>query len=202
MTILPWAQHFGASFGCRALSSHVLAHTHARARTYIYTYMYILTYIRRGRGGGVCEMVRRLGVAGVSSPLQWSPGQTVRSIEGRGYTFLGGGHPALCRPSAYAIDDDRAVPPSMRYRRLSSPLVSQFPTDTFLERREVSLSENFARRFSREYREGIFLFLKRHPFFSLLLSVTLFSRKPGQDSLSFPDVASNVLSRRCIFAST
>ncbi|KYM82596.1 hypothetical protein ALC53_07087 [Atta colombica] len=44
-------------------------------------------------------MVRRLGVAGVSSPLQWSPGQTVRSIEGRSYTFLGGGHPALCRPS-------------------------------------------------------------------------------------------------------
>ncbi|KYN13112.1 hypothetical protein ALC57_14670 [Trachymyrmex cornetzi] len=44
-------------------------------------------------------MVRRLGVAGVSSPLQWSPGQTVRSIEGRSYTFLGGGHPALYRPS-------------------------------------------------------------------------------------------------------
>lgn len=51
--------------------------------------------------------------------------QTVRSIEGRGYTFLGGGHPAL-PPLAYAVDDDRAVPPSVRYRRLSSLLSRDF----------------------------------------------------------------------------
>lgn len=98
-------------------SSLVLTHalTTLRAHTYIHANTYIHSYVRKaGWEVRVCEMVRRLGVAGVSSPLQWSPGQTVRSIEGRGYTFLGGGHPALsaapricrrrrsCRPSDIA----------------------------------------------------------------------------------------------------
>lgn len=44
------------------------AHTYTR-NTYIYSYVYKVRWEVR-----VCEMVRRLGVAGVSSPLQWSPG--------------------------------------------------------------------------------------------------------------------------------
>jgi len=75
-------------------------------------------------------MVRRLGVAGVSSPLQWSPGQTVRSIEGRGYMFLGGGHPALSLPPlAYAADDDPPCRATFRARLPPSvALALRFPS--------------------------------------------------------------------------
>lgn len=83
---------------------------------------------------GVCEMVRRLGVAGVSSPLQWSPGQTVRSIEGRGYTFLGGGHPALCRPSHMPSTTIAPCHLPCDIAAFRRSLVSQFPADTLLER--------------------------------------------------------------------
>lgn len=138
MTILPWAQRFGASFGCRELSSsHVRAHyiqilTHARA--HIYSYIH-----KTGWEVGCYEMVRRLGVAGVSSPLQWSPGQTVRSIEGRGYTFLGGRHPTLSLPPlAYAVDDD--PPCRATFRARPPPLISL--AFRFCRHSSTSVAEN------------------------------------------------------------
>lgn len=133
-------------------------------------------------------MVRRLGVAGVSSPLQWSPGQTVRSIEGRGYTFLGGGHPALCHPShmPWTTIAPCHLPPPPFVALLSRNFLPILSSNVY----EASLSANF---FSVSQDRSTFF--KEVSFFIL---VTLFvaSRVPRQDSLSFLNVASNVLSRR------